>query len=195
MIRFIVVIVALCSATAFAQTNPPAPISGMDHQMAGHAHKMHDEAVIGQMPVETGQSAFAAIQEIVGILMSDPATDWAKVNIDALRSHLVDMNAVTLDAHVKGENVDGGVRFVVTGEGPVRGSIRRMVIAHAATMNGANGWQLTAADIENGAILTLQVPAEELEKIKALGFFGMMTVGMHHQEHHMMIARGGNPHH
>ena len=28
----------------------------------------------------------------------------------------------------------------------------------------------------------------------ALGFIGVMTRGMHHQEHHLMIARGQHPH-
>ena len=49
-----------------------------------------------------------------------PKTDWSKVNIDALRQHLVDMNSVTLAANVKNEPIDGGMRFDVTGEGPVR---------------------------------------------------------------------------
>ena len=28
----------------------------------------------------------------------------------------------------------------------------------------------------------------------ALGFFGVLTLGMHHQMHHLMLARGMNPH-
>src|SRR5438046_3161300 len=42
-------------------------------------------------PREPGQSAFAAIQEIVALLEADPGTDWTKVDIEALRRHLVDM--------------------------------------------------------------------------------------------------------
>jgi len=79
----------------------------------------------GQQPgsavaTQPGQAAFAAIQEIVEILLADPKTDWSKVNIDALRQHLIDMNNMTLAANVKNEAVDGGMRFEVTGEGPVR---------------------------------------------------------------------------
>lgn len=195
MIRVIVAVVLLCSAPALAQTSSPTHADGMDHQMSVQSHNMHGEMNMGQMPVEAGQSAFAALQEIVTLLAADPMTDWSEVNIDALRDHLVDMNAVTLDAHVTRELVEGGIGFAVTGEGAVGDSIRRMVTAHAATMNGVNGWELSAQDIENGAQLTLHVPASDLEQVKALGFFGVMTVGMHHQEHHLMIARGGNPHH
>ncbi|MCC2098329.1 MAG: hypothetical protein KDJ29_15640, partial [Hyphomicrobiales bacterium] len=43
-------------------------------------------------PVQPGQSAFAAIQEIVEILEADRSTDWSKVNIPALRQHLIDMD-------------------------------------------------------------------------------------------------------
>lgn len=52
------------------------------------------------LPRETGQSAFAAIQEIVAMLEADPKTDWSKVDIEALRQHLIDMNNVTLGAVV-----------------------------------------------------------------------------------------------
>ena len=146
-------------------------------------------------PVQSGQGAFAAIQEIVELLENDPSTDWSKVNIDALRQHLIDMNKVTLSAVVKSEAIAGGMRFTVSGEGFVRDSIRRMVTAHAATMNDANGWTFAAEEISNGAVLTVRVPVKDAEKLRGLGFFGVMTRGMHHQQHHLMIARGGHPHH
>ena len=39
-----------------------------------------------------------AIGEIVRILEADPKTDWSKVNLEALRQHLIDMNEVALHA-------------------------------------------------------------------------------------------------
>ena len=50
------------------------------------------------LPTMPGQEAFGTIQEIVRMLEADPSTDWAKVNIAALREHLIDMNEVTLRA-------------------------------------------------------------------------------------------------
>jgi hypothetical protein len=41
---------------------------------------------------------------------------------------------------------------------------------------------------------TAIVPAADVAKMRALGFIGVMTHGMHHQEHHMMLARGEHPH-
>lgn len=169
----------------------------MEHGSMPMQHgAMHDQpAALGSaVPNQPGQAAFAAIQEIVQILEADPRTDWSKVDIEGLRQHLIDMNNVTLQAQVKSEPIEGGMRFTVTGEGPVRDSIRRMISAHAATMNGAGGWHFSAADIENGATLTAMVPDRDAPELRGLGFIGVMTRGMHHQEHHLMIARGEHPH-
>ena len=58
---------------------------------------MGQPGIAGQ-PTSPGQDAFGAIQEIVRILDADPTTDWSKVDIGALREHLIDMNEVTLHA-------------------------------------------------------------------------------------------------
>jgi hypothetical protein len=174
---------------ALAQSVPAG-----NHQMMGNGHMDHAHGHSDLPPTQPGQSAFAAIQEIVEILGADPKTDWSKVNIDALREHLIDMNNVTLAADVKSEPVAGGIRFEVTGTGPVQGSIRRMVAAHAATMDRVGGWRFEASEIDNGELLVVHVPPTDTDKLRGLGFFGIMTRGMHHQEHHLMIARGLNPH-
>lgn len=193
MIRALALIASLVPAAAVAQSHA-------GHSHAGHAspptqqmgHK-HDAAAAA--PVQPGQGAFAAIQEIVEILEADPKTDWSTVNIEALRQHLADMSAVTLLSEVKAEPIGGGIMFTVTGAPPVRDAIRRMALAHAATMNSVGGWQFTAAQIEDGATMAITVPAADLAKLKGLGFIGVMTRGMHHQDHHLMIARGAHPHH
>jgi hypothetical protein len=184
MLRILFVFACLAPGAAFAQT------------MSEHdaMHHMHMTGAAAPLPTQAGQSAFAAIQEIVELLEADPKTDWSKVDIEALRRHLIDMNNVTLAADVRAEPVDGGMRFTVTGSGAVRDSIRRMVAAHAATMNGAGGWKFASAEIDDGAILTVLVPAKDMAKLHGLGFIGVMTRGMHHQMHHLMIARGENPH-
>jgi hypothetical protein len=172
-------------------------------QPAGHHHAMPggsmpmDRMPIAKapgVPTQPGQGAFAAIQEIVRILEADPRTDWSKVDIEALRQHLIDMDNVTLAAAVRSESIDNGVRFIVTGREAVVQSIRRMTAAHAATMDGVGNWHFLAKPIDDGAILEVRVPAEDLAKLKGLGFIGVMTRGMHHQEHHLMIARGEHVH-
>ena len=93
MIRCLMLIACLAPMAASAQ---PLGDHAMHH---GHMTMMQDIGPAKPNPVhpaKSGQSAFAAIQEIVSILEADPATDWSKVDIDALRQRLVDMNNVTL---------------------------------------------------------------------------------------------------
>lgn len=174
--------------------------SGSAHgQAMDHSKMMHGSQPVmkvdGSSPHETGQSAFAAIQEVVTMLSADPATDWSKVNIEALRQHLIDMNSVTLGAVVNVAQSGDSLRFVVSGDGAVRGSIKRMVTAHAATMNGVDGWAFAARPAKTGAILKVTPPdPASMTKLKALGFIGIMALGMHHQQHHWMLANGMSPH-
>jgi hypothetical protein len=175
----------------------PTAVQAQDH--AGHM--MHHGAAAPMatapttaIPTQAGQGAFAALQEIAEILEADPATDWSKVDLEALRRHLIDMDDVTLAAEATAEPLTDGMRFTITGADEVAQSIRRMVTAHAATMNGAGGWSFAAAPTATGAILTVHVPPQDLAKLRGLGFIGVMTRGMHHQAHHLMIARGMHPH-
>ncbi len=160
-----------------------------DHSAAHAAHSAPEAA-----PLEPGQGAFAAIGEIVAILLADPETDWAEVNIAALREHLVDMNNVTLLAEVTTSDLPGGARFEVTGAPDVVASLHRMVPAHAAVMDGVGGWRLTALTDAAGAVLEVTGAEEDAAKIRALGFFGVMADGMHHQAHHLAMAVGKSPH-
>jgi alpha-acetolactate decarboxylase len=161
-----------------------AATQAMDHSM--------NSLLAANPPTEGGQSAFAAIGEIVAKLEADANTDWSKVNIEALRQHLIDMDNVTLRAVVAAKPIDGGAEFHVTSIEPaVQASIRRMTSAHAATMNNVNGMTIAAVDVEGGTIVRV---TGEAERIQALGFMGIMTTGMHHQTHHGMVATGINPH-
>ena len=104
------------------------------------------------------------------------------------------MDVVTIDSTVEAQPIKDGMRFVVTGDATVAPSIRRMVLAHALMMNGVDGWSYAAEEITQGAILDVTVPETDLARLKALGFFGIMASGMHHQPHHWMMATGANPH-
>src|SRR5689334_8561877 len=91
----------------------PGMHGGMQGGMGMHGQQ---SGAIGA-PTMSGQDAFGTIQEIVQILQADPATDWSKVNIDALRQHLIDMDEVTLRAKATERVLDNGVEITVTGEG------------------------------------------------------------------------------
>ena len=193
-LRLLALIALLFPAPALAQSSHGYPDRPANMPMNHGAMHATPRGTISAVATQPGQAAFAAIQEIVQILEADPRTDWSKVNIDALRQHLIDMNNVTLAAEVRSESVEGGLRFFVTGAGSVTDSIRRMLSAHAATMDGIDGWQFSVSDINGGAMFTVRVPPQDSEKLRGLGFIGVMSHGMHHQEHHWMIARGEHPH-
>lgn len=156
--------------------------------MAQHGH-------MSGSPSETGQSQFAAIAEIVTLLRGDPDTNWAQVDIKALRDHLVDMDNVTTRASVE-RTIDAmSVTFTVTGDQGVAASIQRMVLAHGSMLQGASDWTITTAQKEGGASVLVQTVSDaELNEVLGLGFFGLMTIGAHHQQHHLMIATGRSPH-
>jgi hypothetical protein len=182
---------AFLIASALAVLIPATAVG----QTIDHSKMMHGMMMGVTLPQETGQSAFAAIQEIVGMLNADPATDWTKVNIEALRQHLIDMNNVTLDAMVESKQRGNSMQFVVSGEGAIQASIKRMVTAHVATMNGVDGWKIEAKPSDTGAVMTVTPPnSAAMSKLRALGFIGFMTLGMHHQQHHWMLANGMSPH-
>ena len=145
---------------------------------------------LGGQPTLPGQDAFGAIQEVVQIFESDSTTDWSKVNIAALREHLIDMNEVTLHAAATERSLDNGVEVTVTGEGRTLEAIKRMVPAHVGELVKI-GWNAKTEDLPNGVKLTVTTDdAKQAIKLKALGFMGIMVQGGHHQPHHLMIAKG-----
>lgn len=181
----------LSSAPLFAQANPPA---GMVHT-PGMQHTPGMEHPPGApQPVQGGHAAFAAIAEVVQLLEADSATDWSKVNIEALRQHLVDMDAVTMRARVRQIPATGGLAMELTGDALVAASIRRMVGAHAPMLEALGGWRATTVEIPGGMRFTVVAsnPSDSatVTRIRGLGFIGLMTQGAHHAEHHLAIAKG-----
>ena len=80
-----------------------------------HDHKTMPRASSNATPLtEPGNDAFAAIQEAVDELMSNPNTDWRRVNLEALRQHLVDMDNFTLHVVVVSQ-LDGELQDRISG--------------------------------------------------------------------------------
>lgn len=170
------------------------PIDAIAQEHSAHHAEMDASSTL-TLPTEPGQGAFAAIAEIVALLSADPSTDWSHVNIEALREHLVDMNQLTLNAMVETKVSDKAVQFQVSGVGRTYDSIRAMVPAHAAELSSTTAWTVEAELTDTGAMLSLSSQdAQEITKIAALGFFGVMATGAHHQEHHLGIATGAGMH-
>ena len=145
----------------------------------------------GTVPKEPGQAAFGALAEIVETLNRDSNTDWEKVDIDGLRRHLVDMNELTLNAKVRTEQREGSVVFHVSGSGNTLRAIQAMVPAHANQLMRSLNWKTETHSTKDGVIFTISSSEpNQLLRLKALGFFGVMATGSHHQVHHLQMATG-----
>jgi len=161
----------------------------MMHQQMGPGSQTSDTTT----PTMPGQDAFGAIQEIVRILEADPKTDWSKVNLEALRQHLIDMNEVTLKADAVTKPIEGGIEVTVTGTGRTAEAIQRMVPAqaHQVDQTHLNGWSAKTESLPNGVLLTVTASdPQQVQHIRGLGFIGFMASGSHHQAHHLAMAKG-----
>ena len=92
MIRNFPVLVVFFAASTTLAAGPSQKDPANCPLHAGHVTETET------IPESSGQSAFGAIAEIVQILEEDPATDWSRVDIDALREHLIDMEELVLHA-------------------------------------------------------------------------------------------------
>lgn len=175
--------------TLWAQ-NPQVPQGQTPHEQ--HMGEVHGRQSV--VPTLPGQDAFGAIQEIVRILESDPATDWSKVDLERLRQHLIDMNDVVLRSNVKPAVVPAGLAMEVTGAGRTQQAIRSMVIPHAVELDQMPQWSAKTERIPGGVRLTVKAKdpndAKTIARIRGLGFIGLLTEGAHHQPHHLSMARG-----
>jgi hypothetical protein len=188
-IVLLVMAIAAGGAAAAGQNGPPSAPAAAPAAPMHMSHTIPMAQPTAQ-PLEPGQAAFGAIQEIVRMLLTDPNTDWSKVKIDALRQHLIDMDEVTMRADARCEQLPNGLRILVTGSGRTLPAIQRMIPEHAMDINGLYGWAVRAQPIPNGEAMTVTASnAADVQKIRALGFMGIMVLGTH-QMHHLAMANG-----
>ena len=162
---------------------------------AGSSSKNHQVQEADGLFQAGGQAAFAEIATIVQELEANPGTDWDKVNIPALRQHLIDMNNVVMQAEVTSRKLAKGNEFTVTSSDPhVVASIIAMSQGHGMMMSADRmAWQVDT--LSNGARVTVTAEDPTTQaKIVGLGFIGLLTLGDHHSAHHRMMASGLNPH-
>jgi len=170
-------------------------IAGEDHSaMMHHEHQM---AASNTPLTEAGNDAFGTIQEVIQKLNSDPNTDWSKVNMEALRQHLLDMNDMTLNVDVTAQKpIRNGLEATVkptTARAAL--ALARVFKAHPAQLKRETGWRMTVQKKGDSYILTtVSDNPKDTDKIRGLGYIGLMAYGSHHQAHHWAMANGKNPH-
>lgn len=182
-IRNLAIASLLISAQAlFAQEKHADHVPGMSHK----------PILTQPMPIEGGQSAFAALIEIIALLESDQNTQWASVDIDALREHLLDMDKIMLSTSANTQKMtDNTVQFDVRGTGAALDAIHTMVAAHTRFIRQSREWDVKSDLTSTGALIQIMSnDTATIEQLTALGFYGFMSLDSHHQAHHFGIATG-----
>ena len=168
--------------------------SDMNHNTnsADHTLVRNSNSVL----TEAGTDPFAVIQEAIALLEANSDTDWSVVNIEALRSHLVEMQDMTLNVTVEQQPINFGFMAVIT---PTTNraleSMIQVLSVHPSQMKIETDWNMTVTN--NNGIFTITVTTDKLsdvDKIRGLGYIGIMAYGNHHQPHHWAMASGENPH-
>jgi len=148
----------------------------------------------GSTPLSApGNQIFGAIQETITALEQDPNTNWEQVNLEALRQHLLDMKAFTEEVEVLEKRaIKQGVELQIqpsTERGKV--AVKRVLSMHPMMLKKEKGWTMES-DRDNGmwTITCTSTNSNDVPKIRALGYIGLLAQGAHHQHHHWMIATG-----
>lgn len=168
--------------------------SKMDHSSMNHNTMNASSAVL---PTEAGNDAFGTIQEVMTLLLNDPSTDWSKVNLEALRLHLLDMEDMTKNVDIISQTPikNGMVVIVKPTTARSASALKRVFIAHPQVLKNESGFDMQVKF--NGVQYTLTTTTDnkmDVDKIRGLGYIGLMAYGNHHQAHHLSMAKGSNPH-
>lgn len=169
-----------------------APIAAQNHRHTPGMTHANTEAKEG------GQSAFAALAEVVRILETDPHTDWGKVNLEGLRQHLLDMDDVTMGSTITTRTIPAGIEADVTGTGRAVTAIQSMLRNHAEFMNTGSPFRATVTPTASGARIAIRAakPTDTaiVTKLRGLGVIGWLASDAHHATHHLALARGEMTH-
>lgn len=161
--------------------------------ITGTAYGQHDMHQNSTPLTEPGNDIFGTIQEVVQKLEANPDTDWSQVNLEALRQHLLDMKAFTEEVEVLTKNqIEKGTEITVRpqSERAVQ-ALKKLFSMHPEMIQKEKGWDMNAKQDGDKWILTFTTDDEtEVEKVRALGYIGLLAEGAHHQLHHWMIATG-----
>lgn len=161
--------------------------------MAGTVHGQHQMDKRDTPLSMPGNDIFGTIQEVIQKLETDPNTDWSKVDLEALRQHLLDMKAFTEEVTIiEQKPVTNGLEVQVRPETERAGeALKRLFNMHPAMIKDEKGWTMDAKQDKNKWVITCTTENNsEVEKIRALGYIGLLAEGAHHQLHHWMIANG-----
>ena len=170
------------------------------HDRAASTHAAsgdHAHAEAGPPLSHPGNAIFGAVQEVIEKVEADASISWSEVDLDTLRSHLLDMQRVATEVSVADRTpIDGGLSFLARPEtAEARLALQRVLAAHPRALKAETGWSMHVDTEGEGFRVRVTGSTEDAaEKIRGLGYIGILAYGQHHQRHHWMISAGGHPH-
>jgi hypothetical protein len=173
-----------------------ATIVGADEnpKVIKHLQKMD---VATAVLTEAGNDIFGTIQEVILKLNNDPNTDWSKVNVEALRQHLLDMHDMVINVDVISlKAIPNGLKCIIKPTtNRAISALKRVLQSHPAQLKHETGWSMKiSVDNDKYILTTTSQDPKDVQKIIGLSYIGLMASGSHHQTHHFDIAAGRNPH-
>jgi len=74
-------------------------------------------------------------------------------------------------------------------------ALKRVFSAHPGVLKSESEFDMDVSFKEGVYTLTTTTSnSSDVNKIRGLGYIGLMAYGNHHQPHHLSMARGSNPH-
>lgn len=172
-----------------ANTLPVQP-----HEMSAS----HMERMTPTPPLkEAGNDVFGTLQEAITALSNDSTTDWRQVDVEKLRQHLLDMGDMTINVEIvsRQDNPAGLEVVIAPTTARAKQALQRVLSAHPKQLEQETGWdmQVTRQNDQYRLAVTTK-NTQEIDKIRGLGYIGLMASGTHHQTHHWAMVKGANPH-
>ena len=165
------------------------------HHDKGMHHSTQKTAKQGKL-TEAGNDIFGTIAETIKVLNANPNTDWSKVDLETLRQHLLDMRDMSENIKIHSQTpIKNGLKINLSPTTwRAKQALKRIFMGHPILLKKETGWVMTSILDNNTYTLIITGKASDVDKIRGLGYIGIMANGNHHQPHHLSMARGQNPH-
>ena len=138
-----------------------------------------------------GLDITTAVSVVMAELEADPNTDWDAVNLDALLTHLADLDMVLQNAYVQEDALRSmGYRFSIDGDGPTIAALRRVLTAHIQATQGSDDWHYEASFTGSRVELLVHSSGDGYSLLSSQGFLGMLLSHELSLVRHMAIATG-----
>ncbi len=195
MMRFRFITASLIGLAIIASSALAASDEHDSELMEQHGHQI--AAPSSANLTQAGNDMFGTVQEVIQQMNEQDGFSWKEVNLEVLRQHLLDMQDMTENVEVVGQRpVANGVELHIKATTPrAFNALKRVFSAHPAQLKKETGWEMLVSQQDDLFVLTTTSSnSNDTDKIRGLGYIGLMAWGNHHQPHHWAMATGQNPH-